>query len=75
MSQILQILKHERLENHVDLVQGGRTILLFTPEERETMQQDYHAAKAAGIDLDAVEWLTRDEVKEASMSRLLLITV
>lgn len=66
VSQILKILHETQLGPHVDLVEGGRTILLFTKEEYETTREDYVAAKAAGIDLDGVEWLSKEEAEQAS---------
>ncbi len=62
VGQILNILQETKLEDHVDFVQGGRTILLFTTQEYEEAWADYVSAKAAGIELDGVEWLSKDEV-------------
>lgn len=66
VSHILSILRENHSEAHVDLVQGGRTILLFTEEDSDSFKRDFLAARAAGVNVDHVEWLSQDEVQQAS---------
>jgi hypothetical protein len=51
----------------VDFVSGGRVRLLFTKEEEETVRIEYEAAKEAGVELDDIVWLTKEQVYEASI--------
>ena len=67
VSRVIDILRDNESEAHVDLVQGGRTILLFTEEKHERAQQNFAAAKDAGINVDRVEWLTKEQVEKASL--------
>ncbi|KAI0653380.1 FAD dependent oxidoreductase [Cubamyces menziesii] len=46
------------------LVAGGRTHLLFTEHEIAEVQVDYEAARAAGLDVGDVEFLTKEQVEK-----------
>ncbi|KAI0297829.1 FAD dependent oxidoreductase [Multifurca ochricompacta] len=61
---IASLLQDSGLENEVDLVEGVRTNLYFTKEEEEKARDEFEAAKAAGIDVSAIEWLPRSEVEK-----------
>ncbi|KAH8980511.1 FAD dependent oxidoreductase [Lactarius hatsudake] len=61
---ITSLVKNARLENEVDLVEGVRTNLFFTSEEEAKARDEYEAAKAAGVDVSVVEWLSQSDVKE-----------
>ncbi|KAF8264508.1 FAD dependent oxidoreductase-domain-containing protein [Lactarius quietus] len=61
---IKSFVKNAGLENEVDLVEGVRTNLFLTSEEEAEAQTEYEAAKAAGVDVSAVEWLSQSEVEE-----------
>ena len=61
---ITSLVKEAALEDEVDLVEGVRTILFSTKEEEAETRDEYDAAKAAGINVSVVEWLTKSEVEE-----------
>ncbi|RDX43860.1 FAD dependent oxidoreductase [Lentinus brumalis] len=63
-SSIVKLIKKTGAEAAVDLVEGGHTTLLFTEPEVVVAKADYAAAKAAGINVDSVKFLSKDEVKE-----------
>jgi hypothetical protein len=58
------LVKDAGLEDEVDLVEGSRTILFFTEEEEAEARDEYEAAKAAGINVSDVEWLSEDEIEK-----------
>lgn len=62
-NQIAKILQDNDKVQHVDFVQGGRVILLFTEREQEDLRAEFDAAKAAGVDVSEVQWLTKEEVQ------------
>ena len=57
----MKIIQTENLD--VDLVAGGHVAMFVTEKEMETAQADYAAAMAAGIDLDDVEWLSKEAME------------
>jgi glycine/D-amino acid oxidase-like deaminating enzyme len=61
---ITSLVNNAGLENEVDLVEGVRTNLFLTNEEEAEARNEYEAARAAGIDVSAVEWLSRSEVEK-----------
>jgi hypothetical protein len=61
---IASLVKDAGVEADVDLVEGSRTILFFTNEEEAEARADYEAAKAAGVDVSAAEWLSEGEVEK-----------
>lgn len=60
-AELVKIIHSENLD--VDLVAGGHIALLATDKEVEAAQADYAAAKAAGINLEGVEWLPKEVVE------------
>ena len=58
------LVKSAGIENEVDLVEGVRTVLFFTKEEEVRAYDEYEAAKAAGVNVSAAEWLTESEVEK-----------
>ena len=60
---ITSLVKNAGLESEVDLVEGVRTNLFFTAEEKAKAQGECEAAKAAGVDVSAVEWLSERKVE------------
>ncbi|KAF8645987.1 hypothetical protein AX16_007414 [Volvariella volvacea WC 439] len=61
--EVVKILKEEGLGEKVDLVEGGHITLLVTEEEESAIRKDYEAAKKAGdVDLDRVEWVSKEEM-------------
>jgi hypothetical protein len=61
---ITSLVKNSGLGDEVDLIEGTRTALFFTKEEEAAARDEYEAAKAAGIDVSVVEWLTEGEVEK-----------
>lgn len=61
---ITSLVKDAGVEDEVDLVEGSRTILFFTKEEEAEARGEYEAAKAVGIDVSVVEWLSEDKVEK-----------
>lgn len=49
----------------VDLVDGGRVVLLFSPEEEAEARRRFDSARTAGLDTSAVQWLSRHEMNKA----------
>ncbi|KAI0248770.1 FAD dependent oxidoreductase-domain-containing protein [Lactifluus subvellereus] len=66
---IASLVKSAGIENEVDLVEGMRTVLFFTKEEEVEAYDEYEAAKAAGVNVSAAEWLTESEVEKAYGAR------
>lgn len=65
---ITSLVKNAGLENEVDLVEGVRTNLFLTNEEEAEALHEYKAARAAGVDVSAVEWLSQSEVEKVRQS-------
>ncbi len=61
---ITLLVKDAGVEDEVNLVEGSRTILFFTEEEEAEARDEYEAAKAAGINVSDIEWLTEDEIEK-----------
>ena len=68
VNAITSLVKNAGLENEVDLVEGVRTNLFLTNEEEAEARHEYKAARAAGIDVSAVEWLSQSEVEKVRQS-------
>lgn len=64
--EILEILRQKKLSENVDLVEGGHITLLVTDEEGDEIHKDYEAAKAAGVNLTGVEWVSKEEMLSVS---------
>ncbi|KAI0316142.1 FAD dependent oxidoreductase-domain-containing protein [Amylostereum chailletii] len=63
VSELVRLIKTEGLENAVDLVEAGRTVLLFTEAEEAATRADHAAAEAAGVDVSTTEWLSKEDVE------------
>ncbi|KAI0351289.1 FAD dependent oxidoreductase [Trametes cingulata] len=64
VAHIVALLHDSGADAQVDLVAGGRTHLMFTRAEEEATRRDYEMAKEAGVDLEGVEFLTKEQVQE-----------
>ncbi|KAF8217111.1 FAD dependent oxidoreductase-domain-containing protein [Mycena galopus ATCC 62051] len=60
-SEIVKIIREEGWTEVVDLVQNGHTTICFTPSEHQSIEADFKAAKAAGMNLAELKWLTKEE--------------
>ncbi|VDB83241.1 unnamed protein product [Peniophora sp. CBMAI 1063] len=62
--EIFRLVQEHSLEQAVDYVAGGRTVPAFSEHELEAMKTNYEAAKAAGLDVSAIEWLSKEKVEK-----------
>jgi hypothetical protein len=65
-AELVKIIQTENLD--VDLVAGGHIAMLVTDKEVETTQADYTAAKAAEVNLEDVEWLSKEAMEAVRTS-------
>ncbi|KAJ3986189.1 FAD dependent oxidoreductase-domain-containing protein [Lentinula detonsa] len=59
---ILEFISSQDIVDEVDLVAGGHVTMFVTDDEFCRAQEDYHAARVAGVDLSNVEWLSKEEM-------------
>ncbi|KAJ7817054.1 FAD dependent oxidoreductase [Mycena olivaceomarginata] len=59
--KIVKLISDEGWTDAVDLVENGHTTLLFTSSELAGVEADFNAAKAAGMNLAEVNWLSKEE--------------
>lgn len=67
---MLEIIQTSGLSDAVDLVEGGHFDLLFSEVEVEDMVADFEAAKVADIDVSAVRFHSKDEMKKVGLFRV-----
>ncbi|KAL1719334.1 FAD dependent oxidoreductase [Schizophyllum commune] len=63
-TEIVKVIHEHRLEEAVDLVEGGHISLLITEKEVEVAKAEIAAAKNAGQDLSAVTWIDAEEMEK-----------
>ncbi|TBU39321.1 FAD dependent oxidoreductase [Dichomitus squalens] len=61
---IVKLIRESGKEAETDLIAGGHVSLLFTEPEVVKARADYAAAKAAGVQVDDVGFLTKEEVQQ-----------
>ncbi|KAG5653822.1 hypothetical protein H0H81_010290 [Sphagnurus paluster] len=61
-SELVKIIKDNKLEDIVDLVASTHVGLLMTESAVQAATADFLAAQAAGVDLRKVDWLSEGEV-------------
>jgi len=71
-SEIVKILDTEKLGNAVDLISGSHVTMFVTEKEVKEAKADFAAAKAAGFNLDDVEWLSKEEMETVSCCHLVV---
>jgi hypothetical protein len=65
VSSLLDMIKANNWEKDIDLIRGGRQVLLFSEAEENTAKRDWEEAQKAGIDCaNEVEWLGDEETKK-----------
>lgn len=64
VSEIVKIIRENGKDEDLDLVQGDHMDLYITKEEEDTMEQDYTAAKEAGVDLSSVQIYSKEELEK-----------
>ena len=66
INEVLRLIKDQRLEEAVDLVSGGFVYLFFTEEEENAARADIAAAEEAGLHIEGIEWLTKEQVQKVT---------
>jgi hypothetical protein len=64
VSSLLDIINSENLAEAIDLFELGHIDLLLTDMEVHNAKADFEGAKAAGVDVDRVEWLSKEAMDE-----------
>ena len=60
---LVEFVRTNKLEETVDLVEGGHVELLFTPTEEEGVKRDYDdALKSGAVDVSRTQWYTKEEM-------------
>ena len=62
------LLAEQNKTDFVDFVSAGRLYLAFSEKELAGWKADFDAAKAAGVDVSAVQWYTKEETQEVGIS-------
>ncbi|THU94716.1 FAD dependent oxidoreductase [Dendrothele bispora CBS 962.96] len=62
VDSILRYIAEENFTDEVDLVAGGHITLFVTEEEYAEAQADFEAAKKAGLPLNDVEWISKEDM-------------
>jgi hypothetical protein len=62
------LLRSYKIENDVDLVHSRHLDLFFTEPEENNAKADYEVAKASGIDINGIDFLTKDETAKVHLS-------
>ncbi|TFK68906.1 FAD dependent oxidoreductase [Pluteus cervinus] len=61
--EIVDIIHQHGLGPAVDLVKGGHITLFVTDKEEAQVRADYDAAKAAGVELHEIKWISKEEMR------------
>jgi 2-hydroxychromene-2-carboxylate isomerase len=72
VNQIRKILDDEKLTSTVDLTSEGLIWLFFSEQSVKDAEDDYAAAKRAGFDVSAVEWIDKEDMFKVSICHLWL---
>jgi len=76
VSSLLETIKANNWEEGIDLVRGGRQVLMFTEAEQHSAKQDWEEARKAEIDCaNEVEWLNVEETKNVWCSLITRVRV
>ena len=68
VSSLVDIIERNGWSEEVDLVNGGNVSLLCMQDETKTFEKDFEGAKAAGLNLDGVQWLPEEEVNKVGIT-------
>ncbi|KAG2363598.1 FAD dependent oxidoreductase [Suillus spraguei] len=63
-SLLVKIIKENGWTGDIDLVEGGHINLLFTEKEAKNAHKDFDMARQAQLNLDDVEWFSKEEIEE-----------
>ncbi|KAG1865278.1 FAD dependent oxidoreductase [Suillus subluteus] len=64
VSLLLKIIEENGWASDIDLVEGGHITILFTEKEAKNKRKDFDMARQAQLNLDGVEWLSKEEVEQ-----------
>ncbi|KAG2040208.1 FAD dependent oxidoreductase [Suillus americanus] len=64
VSLLVKIIEENGWASDIDLVEGGHINILFTEKEAKNKRKDFDMARQAQLNLDGVEWLSKEEVEE-----------
>ncbi|EEB86725.1 hypothetical protein MPER_16212, partial [Moniliophthora perniciosa FA553] len=59
---LLRFVEENRIAQDIDLVAGGHITLFVTDVEEEVARRDFEAAIEAGLVLNAIEWIEKDDM-------------
>ena len=63
-NSLVSIIESNDWVEDVDLVNGGHIQMLVSKEEVEEARADYESAANAGLNIDAVKWISKEEMYE-----------
>jgi len=65
---LIQFITDRKLEDRLDLVEGGHIAVFRTEDEEQAAKRDYEAARAAGVDTAdlGIRWIENKELTEVS---------
>ena len=66
--ELVKIIEAERLADLVDFVYSQHILTFVTEEEEQAALKDFVAAKAAGANLESVQWKSKEEMLSVSFS-------
>jgi len=64
--EFVKIIKAEGLADLIDFVHSQHIFAFVTEKEEQDARKDFAAAKAAGVDLESVQWKTKEEMLSVS---------
>ena len=67
-SEIGNIIHEHDLAKTVDFNPSGRVTLFYSQDIEDQAKLDYDGAVAAGVDVSADEWFTKEEVKKVRVA-------
>lgn len=63
LNSVASLIHDQNWAQEVDFVQEGHIKLFLTDDEENVLRADYEAAKAAGVPVDDVRWISKEEMK------------
>ncbi|KAK7685831.1 hypothetical protein QCA50_011177 [Cerrena zonata] len=64
VGEVKKLLAEQNKTDFTDFVSNGRLYLAYSEKELAGWKADFEAAKAAGVDVSAVEWFSKEETQE-----------
>ena len=66
--ELVNIIETERLVDLIDFVYSRHILAFVTEQEEQDARKDFAAAKAAGVNLESVQWKSKEEMLSVSFS-------